>query len=356
MKWQPRTWAKHSILQEYLKGWFPILTRKGASRLLYVDAFAAEGEYAAGESGSPILAIKTAIEAAPSPERIRFKLADEDPSAVRHLNNLLAELRKANPRLVIDDAVQSKCDVFIASLLTEAKQFRTELGPAFFFLDQFGYSSVPVQLIAQILSNRSCETFTYLNWNQMHPYLTDSDKAPALNRAMGNDSWREVIPLRGHERTERFKALYIKSMKDIARASFVYPFEIRDHDRKLLHWFFFCTNNLKGLEIMNESNVESRPIRSLQFSESDLGQGALFQYSQQNLADDLYRDLIGRSVSKAALEEHVLVNTPHYIFGEAVRILRADKRLLTSGSGDDAVYQFVKPPSRVIENTLFNDF
>lgn len=65
----PHTIAKHAILREYLAAWFPILSRQSAkvqsthpantkNEILFIDAFAGPGEYANGEPGSPIIALK----------------------------------------------------------------------------------------------------------------------------------------------------------------------------------------------------------------------------------------------------------------------------------------------------------
>lgn len=57
---EPHTRAKHQILEECLKAWFPILLR-WQGRVLYLDGFAGPGVYSGGEEGSPIIALKTAL-------------------------------------------------------------------------------------------------------------------------------------------------------------------------------------------------------------------------------------------------------------------------------------------------------
>lgn len=57
----PHTEAKHQILEEYLKAWFPILFRFH-DRVVYLDGFAGPGIYAGKEDGSPIIAIRTALQ------------------------------------------------------------------------------------------------------------------------------------------------------------------------------------------------------------------------------------------------------------------------------------------------------
>ena len=56
---QPHTKAKHAILREYLKAWFPILARRN-KRIIYYDGFAGSGDYPGGEEGSPLIALNVA--------------------------------------------------------------------------------------------------------------------------------------------------------------------------------------------------------------------------------------------------------------------------------------------------------
>ena len=53
---EPHTKAKHQILEEYLKAWYPILS-SWQGRVLYLDGFAGPGTYSGGEDGSPRLHI-----------------------------------------------------------------------------------------------------------------------------------------------------------------------------------------------------------------------------------------------------------------------------------------------------------
>jgi three-Cys-motif partner protein len=60
----PHTAAKLEILGAYLRAWFPILGRSANfDRIIYIDGFAGPGRYKQGEDGSPIIALKAAIDA-----------------------------------------------------------------------------------------------------------------------------------------------------------------------------------------------------------------------------------------------------------------------------------------------------
>jgi hypothetical protein len=53
--------VKHDLIAEYLKGWFPKLGF-WAGKVLYVDTHAGRGKHARGQSGSPLVALKTVLE------------------------------------------------------------------------------------------------------------------------------------------------------------------------------------------------------------------------------------------------------------------------------------------------------
>src|ERR1700676_263902 len=82
----PHTLAKHAILQRYLQAWFPILSRQASAlsrkyrdvlsrEILFIDGFAGPGEYTNGKEGSPVIALKAALDHAisfPIPVRMLF--------------------------------------------------------------------------------------------------------------------------------------------------------------------------------------------------------------------------------------------------------------------------------------------
>jgi len=89
---EPHTLAKHRLLEEYLKAWFPILT-SWSGRIVYLDGFAGPGIYQGGEEGSPLIAIKTAINAKilnPN-SKITFLFIDNDKDRTKILKQVLTQ-------------------------------------------------------------------------------------------------------------------------------------------------------------------------------------------------------------------------------------------------------------------------
>src|SRR6266436_4617700 len=76
---EPHTRAKHEILKRYLQAWMVILSQGRFPEILYIDGFAGPGEYAAGEVGSPIIALDTALGyRSPLTAKVHFLFVEKD--------------------------------------------------------------------------------------------------------------------------------------------------------------------------------------------------------------------------------------------------------------------------------------
>src|SRR4030042_4961948 len=90
------TFAKHQILETYLKAWMPIMSRQshklGISKaeLLFVDGFAGPGSYTGGEDGSPILALELVLSHSHDFHiPISFLFIEKDPKRHATLQNVV---------------------------------------------------------------------------------------------------------------------------------------------------------------------------------------------------------------------------------------------------------------------------
>ncbi|MCA9250444.1 MAG: three-Cys-motif partner protein TcmP [Phycisphaerales bacterium] len=335
---EPHTQAKHDILREYLKRWLPILARQSETigrtngRLLYVDGFAGAGEYTDNIPGSPIVAIQTALNHSHSsgvPVQIKFIEIRQD--RVLHLRKLIdqmqPELTKSGS-IVVDEPIKGDCEEIVIGIIDDHENCRKRLGPALFFLDQFGYSSFSMQLIGRILKNEVCEVFSYLNWNLLHPFMADQTKHAGITKAFGGEEWKEVMELRGKEKEDRFRDIYITALQQRAGATYAYPFAMRNRDDRVIYWLFFCSNNLRGLEEMKRAMWKVDRSGGFEFSDRHAqSAGNLFKYTDEDLANDLIEAMDGQTPTVGEIEEYVLVNTPAYLYKGALGILERTGRL-----------------------------
>ena len=139
----PHTFAKHRILETYLKAWMAIMSRQshklGISKaeLLFVDGFAGPGRYARGEDGSPILALKSVLSHTHDfYVPISFLFIEEDPERHNTLQNVVNQYVEAKGKSQrIKDIVVQKgdCETVLTRIFDNYEEAIQKIGPAFFF-------------------------------------------------------------------------------------------------------------------------------------------------------------------------------------------------------------------------------
>ena len=335
----PHTAAKHQILEAYLHAWMPIMSRqahrvRGTDRdLLFVDGFAGPGCYSGGEDGSPILAIRSVLSHSQEfPVPISFLFVEEHPERYRILQQNIDALQdqiRRSPKIGSVTALPGDCECVLNDFLAERKQKQGQIGPALFYLDQFGYSDIPIELLGRIMSQSQCEVLSYLNWDHLQRFLSDGSKSSSITRAFGDDQWRYALGMEYHERASFILQNYRNALCSKGRSKYVWQFAMCDNADKLLYWLFFCTNNLRGLEEMKKAMWRVDPSGGFRFSDrDDPAQLHLFSgYSQEALAGDLASELAGRTLSIGEIQEYVLSETPEFRFKNSLKLLETTGRL-----------------------------
>jgi len=314
----------------------PILSRQakklGSSRrLLYVDGFAGAGEYTNKVPGSPLVAIETAVEHTHEFHvPIRFVFIEKRKDRVEHLKALVSSTQhtilKTSQLTVVP--IEGDCEHEVRKLIAKHKQTDQKLGPAFFFLDQFGYSSFSMELVRTILAEEVCEVFSYLNWNLLHPFMTDKAKWAGITKAFGGDEWKAVLGLSGVEKEERFRDVYVAALCDRGGARFTFPFAMRDKNDRIIYWLFFCTNNIRGLEQMKRAMWDVDQSGGFHFSDKhSTCLGHLFPVDDQWLAEHLMAELDGEILTVGEVHEYVLTRTPCCSFKAALVTLERSGQL-----------------------------
>lgn len=250
---------------------------------------------------------------------------------MNHLRRLIKEKKAAlvgTANLVIPDPIEGDCEDEVRKLVASCIQSGQPLGPAFFFLDQFGYSSFSMDLVNTILRHDICEVFSYLNWNLLHPFMTDPTKHDGITKAFGGDEWRQVIGLSGQEKENRFRQVYIDALRTRGGARYAYPFAMRDSNNRVIYWLFFCTNNIRGLEEMKKAMWDVDRSGGFEFSDKFVSdRSSMFEYDDSELAKDLATELNGKTLAVRSIGEYALTNTPAYKYLEALRLMEREGQL-----------------------------
>ena len=317
--YEPHTQAKHAILRAYLTAWFPILASiKKAKRVLFLDGFAGPGEYTKGEPGSPAIAMQTALEHTARfevPVSLVFIEADKERHA--HLCGVIDRLRPAVAsacnRINVRAPINGDCSIELDRALKTYETQRTEFGPALVFLDQFGYSDVPMSLIKRVMAQPRCEVFAYLHAEGMTRFLKKADIQAAVSDAFGSEDWRRALAVRQADRARVLAEEYERALRERAGAKYVWRFAMHGSDGVLIYWLFFCTNERKGLEVMKDA-MRKVDTSGGHFSFSDArSPDQLLMFDRCNdewLGAHLREHFGGRDVTVGDIEEYVVTSTP----------------------------------------------
>ncbi|MGH8581493.1 MAG: three-Cys-motif partner protein TcmP [Gammaproteobacteria bacterium] len=153
----PHTKAKHEILRRYLGAWFPILATNH-DRIVYIDGFSGPGRYKQGEPGSPVIALKVALNYRNAIDgEIVFWFIEEREDRLDHLRQELVNIAVPVHFKVIPES--GKFHEKFGAVLDSIEAGKNTLAPTFAFMDPFGFSGIPLALIHRLLKFKKSEAF-----------------------------------------------------------------------------------------------------------------------------------------------------------------------------------------------------
>ncbi len=337
---QRQTKAKHDLLKNYLPAWSRVLSEAGHPKLLYVDGFSFTGQYTSDEDGgeggpgSPLIALKCFTGDGEPSACGQFVFVEESPSYVEELKGNIDRW----PHRRSKDSVQCLCGRFedeILPTLSELEQCNDEacrgkypvgsqawmdlIVPAFVFIDPYGATGFPMELVRRILALPRTEVFINLMWVRTAFNLKNPDHQAkgVFTKVFGNDEWKHIAALSGDDLRRAYLELYMKRLRapDGAGASIVRHFEMRSSDGKFAYWMVFATNNRVGWRKMKEAMWGVDPGGGFAYYDTTAsGQEVLFEKTPNLL---LLRRMLGERFGRRAdvpfaeIEEFVLMDTPY---------------------------------------------
>jgi three-Cys-motif partner protein len=311
------TRAKHAILRNYLNAWLPIMASFN-ERLILIDGFAGPGEYEGGAIGSPQIMIDAFLnhkDPRIRQKRVEFLFIEEDEARYQHLRQLLARKQQQQPfpKTMTYRHFQGTFHTIIDNFLwKEGKNFRSD--PIFAFIDPFGYSHTPMEIIECIMSRSLCEVLITSMYEEVNRFLTVdcNTKARHYNEFFGTDEWRNILIDRpgASEREARLRDLYRNQLK-VAGAKYVRPFRMRNKHNATDYFLFFATKHLKGMEAMKRAMLAVDKTGEYSFSDfANPDQLLIFSKPNYMLLQKLLGERFGGSVvSVKEIEEFVIGDT-----------------------------------------------
>ena len=309
---EPHTQAKHQILLKYWQAWLPIMATWNG-RLLYIDGFAGPGEYLRGELGSPIIALNAAIEhRANINAEVMFLFIEADQQRAEHLQSLLGN--KQLPTNFRYHVYNSRFDEVVTEVLDYIDEQKRALAPALVFVDPFGYSQTPFDVIKRLLSNPRCEVLITFMYQFINRFVSDEGQWDHLDKLYGTSQWRAVLDSPSpSQRKSILHGVYKRQLEENAGVKYVLPFEMEDSGGRTEYFLFFCTNSLRGLSKMKEAMRVVDPTGNFSYSyAANPDQLRLFDVEPDfgQLRSDINGAFGGKTVAVEEIAEFVLVSTP----------------------------------------------
>jgi three-Cys-motif partner protein len=314
-KLDPHTRAKHEILRRYLEAWTPILSLGGFPTIAYVDGFAGPGVYSGGEDGSPIIAVKAALQHQAKIKQVLFLFIEKEKDRADMLQQLVTGLglpTNFRTRIVGGKTFE---EGFREHLLDFYKKQRKQIPPTFAFIDPFGWTGVPFALIKEILSNPSCEVLINFMFEEINRFIEHPDQGHNFDTLFGSNEWRRMMEIREKRaRRDFLHGLYLSQLRGVAGAKYVRSFEMRNEKDVTDYFLFFATNSPKGMAKMKEAMWKVDQSGEFRFSDAtNPAQELLF--SREPTFEGLRRAIIARFAGKdatvAEVEDFVLSETPY---------------------------------------------
>lgn len=255
---EPHTRAKHEILRRYLQAWVPILGQGGFPEVIYIDGFAGPGRYSMGEDGSPIIALKEALEhSGHMLPRMTFLFVESRRDRAGMLRYILSEM-EIPPNFSVtvagDEGGNSGFETVATRFIDGFTGGGRALPPTFAFIDPFGWSGVPFDLVRRIMSYPSCEVLVTFMYEEINRFIGHPDQEKNFDSFFGTREWRRITPVSDpRERNRQLHDLYVSQLQGSAGAKYVRSFEMRNDRDVTDYYLFYASSSFLGLKKMKEA-------------------------------------------------------------------------------------------------------
>lgn len=322
-KWDcpPHTKAKHDMLASYLDGWFPILASWNG-RVLFFDGFAGRGRYTDGSEGSPLVALRRLVEHRAFPKmrhrEFVFYLVEANQDNAESLDREITALKAEKapwPDNVKTRVINEKFDVQAAAMIDRLREQKRKMAPTFAFVDPFGYSGLPIDLLAELLNYGRSEVFINFMVGHVQRFIERDGQEKAMRDLFGISRDEVLRNYDGtEERVRHLKNVYERQLRDKAGFEYVQSFAMINTTGNIGYYLIHGTNHRKGVELMKDAMWKIDPDGGCQFSDRLAGENVLFQLDPDldPLRRELLRHFVGRRrIVVEDIVQHALIHTPY---------------------------------------------
>ena len=325
---EPHTTAKHQILEEYLKAWFPIIA-SWANKIVYIDGFAGPGIYKNNEEGSPIIALRTATAHSMLKDTtdIKFVFIEKEKKRSEILRQTLKERFKDTPKNMNYSVIDSDFEKGIKNILNIFENDDQKLPPTFAFIDPFGYSDFSMDVVKRLLGYEKCEVLITFMTGFVNRFL-DPIHEDAVTKLYGSNEFLKAKSMSSAKNRINFLLeTYEKKLKENNGVRYVLSFEMVGKDNNVMYHLIFGTTHWRGLEVMKKAMLKVDGRGQYSFSDR-LGSSQKFfgdinntEEWMKTVAKLIFERFQGQCVSIEQIHEFVIVHTRYLFKKEILKIL-----------------------------------
>lgn len=286
----PHTAVKHAIYKRYTQCWMGKVLQR-FPRGAIVDAFAGAGRYTDGLDGSPVMLAKTFLEHSHRARfnQLRLLCADIRQDRIDYLTKLLATLPQDSALSI--ELVPGAEFISAQSNLHSSSHKESSKTPTLWILDPYNWNSVSMAMAKRCLLSPKDEILVTLFTAELHRFCSDPAKHNAIDRYLGNASWRTLLPITDQfDRTQRFADSYASTLQDCGYLTGTFSIDRWTNTPR--YHLVFATHDKAGLECWN---------KAVWYLDSYTGSGASPQTIVQNSLFDDTPDLTKLEASLRAL-------------------------------------------------------
>ncbi|OLT24935.1 hypothetical protein BJF83_23510 [Nocardiopsis sp. CNR-923] len=251
----PHTEAKHVIIREYLKAWYPICTGGQFKEFTYAEGFSGPGIYKGGEPGSPVVALDVFLrrsELLRPAQRLNVLLIEKRDDRVEELRRQVSRKLDEYGGRPAQMKITFREDDCTTALLPALQELSPRRSPFFAVLDGWGGpDAIPLDIARSAANRPGGEVLVTFQPQHLVRFATVETRAQAGDRCFGSDAWRAVVDQPKDMKKKFLVDCYRKSLFD-AGFGYVASFEMRDEHKNELH-LVFASNHPKGLIKMKEA-------------------------------------------------------------------------------------------------------
>lgn len=348
---KPHTYAKHKILSEYLKRWYPILGSWN-SELVYIDGFAGSGIYKDGSLGSPLIAYYTFVTHRDYPNTLSMKKAEfifieKDASRANTLKSVLnyvKDILKNKGYQISSNTIYrvytQEFEKIIKGVIKGISERKVAL---FAFIDPYGYTQYTLPTIIEILKYQySSEILLNFMTGFMDRFISDKNHLDTIKEELGltQDQIQDILNTKNmEERSKKLvNILYSKIYEEFKKYNtgkkiYYQSFTILSKNNTPLYELVHLTKHEKGVEEMKKSMIEASNVAGLKFSDYYYDPKAVpitnFIYSKRSEEQDeeaakyIYNNLCNKvkQISLKELKSYVIIETPYVWRKNILKIL-----------------------------------